>query len=294
MPVCVCTATPGYWCAFGRVSMPAPCGHVRVHVCACLRCYGLAQAHGLGSVYLRTCVPDHQRVTSHIQCPWREPPGSARPVGGERAEKRPTFWLRGNPYFGTIILAARAPGPVCILKNGERAVPAVDFCQEASAIAAQWSREGHRAQFREPYALKAAAAEPPKGEPSRGLGRVCGSPSLFDLHPLERPCLVPSVKIGIEFPGPGLRYTQRATSGLTLGPSRISSKSGSRSKGPRLSDAPPSHQPQARSSCRLWAWACASAGPRAPSPAGDQTGRGALGARGVARGGRFSIIKPSL
>lgn len=101
-----------------------------MHVCACLGCYGWPKLTAWVGVPANLCeeqMLDHQRVTSHIQSLRRERPGSARPVGGERVEKRSKFWLRGNPYSGTTILVAWAPGPVCILKNREHAVPAVDF-----------------------------------------------------------------------------------------------------------------------------------------------------------------------
>lgn len=105
-------------------------------------------------------------MTSHIQCPWREPPGSARPLCGEKVEKGPKIGLRVNPDFRTIILVTLGHLVLSALSRMESAQsqPWADFCREASAIVDESSREGHQALFDVPYALK-AGAEPPTGSP---------------------------------------------------------------------------------------------------------------------------------
>lgn len=58
------------------------------------------------AVTANLCAGANAGLSANDQFPWREPPASARSVGGERVEKGAKFGLRRNPDFGTIILVA--------------------------------------------------------------------------------------------------------------------------------------------------------------------------------------------
>lgn len=157
-------------------------------------------------------------------------------------------------------------------------------------VVAQSSREGHGAQFGVPHALK-AGAEPSNGEPSRGLGRVYDwSPSLFNLHPLERPCLVPSAKIGTEFPSCGVSVPKGPPQGLPLAHLASPPCLGPGRKGQGCLMPRPPINPQPRSSCSLWAWALCFSGSSSPFPCWGRRERVLWAPVGMARGVRFRLL----
>lgn len=225
-------------------------------------------------------------MISHIQCPWREPPGSARPVCGEKVEKGPKIGLRGNPDFRTIILVA--PGTWSCLHCQEWRARSPSFCREASAIVDESSREGHQALFDVPNALR-AGAEPPTGSPVEAWfkrvqlffslqpapsGEALSSPIGQNRHRVPKLWAQEYLKGHLgAYPWAHLRAPPR------LGPGR---------KGQGFPMPRPPINPQARSSCSLWAWAMCFRGSLSPYPCWAQDGKGCSGRLWGDSWGRFS------
>lgn len=163
--------------------------------------------------------------------------------------------------------------------------PWADFCREASAMVDGSSREGHQALFDVPYALR-AGAEPPTGSPvevqegtivlqsSTCTLRRDPSPIGQNRHRVPKPWAQEYLKGHFgAYPWAHLPAPPR------LGPGR---------KDQGFPMPRPPINPQARSSCSLWAWAMCFRGSLSPYPCWGQDGKGCSGRLWGDSWGRFS------
>lgn len=150
------------------------------------------------------------------------------------------------------------------------------------------SREGHRAQFDVPYALRAGAG-PPYGEPSRSLGQegtvvLLHSSTRTPGEALSSPIRqnrhrVPKLWAQVYLKGHlGAYPWAHLPAPPRLGPCL----KGQGSPMPR-----PPINPQACSSCSLWAWAMCFRGSLSPYPYWGQDGKGCSGRPWGCSWGRF-------